>query len=127
MYGVDVLDMSEDIKRDKNVQEQERKKEQEQRHKDELLNSIFKKDASDESFLKSQSDSTNDGLFSNLVIDLDSSWKSAFDVVMLISSCYNTFSQAYYAAFGNPTNFYQNFLDYFIEVLFMLDFIFCFC
>lgn len=45
---------------------------------------------------------------------------------MLLSSCYNTFTQAYYAAFGEPTNFYQNFLDYFIEVLFFLDFVFSF-
>mmetsp|Transcript_33416 Transcript_33416/g.51281 ORF Transcript_33416/g.51281 Transcript_33416/m.51281 type:complete len:158 (+) Transcript_33416:1178-1651(+) len=45
---------------------------------------------------------------------------------MLIASCYNTFSQAYYAAFGNPTNIYQNFGDYGIEFLFYLDFFFCF-
>jgi hypothetical protein len=61
------------------------------------------------------------------VIKIDSTWKAKFDVVMLIASCYNTFSQAFYAAFGNPENFYLIWLDVFIEVLFSLDFIFCFC
>mmetsp|Transcript_37524 Transcript_37524/g.57481 ORF Transcript_37524/g.57481 Transcript_37524/m.57481 type:complete len:550 (+) Transcript_37524:1340-2989(+) len=47
-------------------------------------------------------------------------------MVMLLSSCYNTFSQAFYAAFGNPVSMYVIFLDYFIEALFAIDFIFCF-
>lgn len=60
------------------------------------------------------------------MIRIDSKWKSRFDTLMLIASCYNTFSQAYYAAFGNPENIYQIIADYMIEVLFILDFIFCF-
>ena len=61
------------------------------------------------------------------MIKKDSTWKAIFDNVMLIASCYNTFTQAYFAAFGNPTSKGQIFLDYFVEVLFFLDFIFCFC
>lgn len=47
-----------------------------------------------------------------------------FDNLMLIASCYNTFTQAFYAAFGNPTSKVP---DYLIESLFFFDFLFCFC
>ena len=45
---------------------------------------------------------------------------------MLVASCYNTFVNAYYSAFGNPENKYQIILDYSIEVLFAMDLIFNF-
>jgi hypothetical protein len=61
-----------------------------------------------------------------LVIPKESTWKGVFDIVMLIASCYNVFSQAFYAAFGEPTDFSLNVFDYVIESLFLLDFIFCF-
>ena len=50
-----------------------------------------------------------------------------FDVVMLFASCQSTFTQAYYAAFGMSLNPAQNIVDYFVELLFIFDFIFCFC
>ena len=46
---------------------------------------------------------------------------------MLIASCENTVVQAYYAAFGAPTEVLPNTMDLAIEGLFALDFIFCFC
>ena len=63
----------------------------------------------------------------NFVIKLDSTWKGAFDFVMMITSCYNIFGNAYYAAFGAPTTFYDKMVDNFVEFLFFLDMIFCFC
>lgn len=65
--------------------------------------------------------------FDRFVIAKDSSWKNAFDMVMLVASCYNVFTQAYYSAFGLPVGIVMNFLDYVIELLFFLDFVFCFC
>ena len=65
--------------------------------------------------------------FDKFVIDKDSSWKNAFDMVMLVASCYNVFTQAYYSAFGLPVGLVLNILDYLIEILFFLDFVFCFC
>ena len=62
-----------------------------------------------------------------LVIKKDSTWKGAFDVVMLFVSCYNIFVNAYYSAFGIPTERYYVYVDNFVESLFMLDLIFCFC
>ena len=61
------------------------------------------------------------------MIQKDSQWKSVFDIVMLFAACYNTFSQAYYAAFNRPNNMYYIIIDYSVEVLFVFDFIFCFC
>ena len=46
---------------------------------------------------------------------------------MILVSSYNVFSQALYAAFGDPVNEIYLFLDLFIELLFSLDFAFCFC
>lgn len=56
---------------------------------------------------------------------------------MLFASVYNTFSQAYYAAFGELEVVYADKsdraknvifgLDWFVEVMFYLDFVFCFC
>ena len=46
---------------------------------------------------------------------------------MMITSCYNIFGNAYYAAFGAPQEFYDVMIDNFVEVLFFLDMIFCFC
>lgn len=66
-------------------------------------------------------------MFDMLVIEKDSSWKNGFDMVMLLASCYNVYSQAYYSAFGLPEGLIVNVLDYLIEVLFFLDFVFCFC
>lgn len=48
-------------------------------------------------------------------------------MVILIASVYNVFTQAYYSAFGLPVGILLNVLDYLIEVLFFLDFCFCFC
>lgn len=58
---------------------------------------------------------------------MDCTWKNMFDVLMLFASCQSTFTQAYYAAFGTTLNDWQNTIDYFVELLFIFDFIFCFC
>lgn len=65
--------------------------------------------------------------FDNFVIKLDNPWKNLFDVVMVFASGYSTFTQAYYAAFGLPTDPIYLTVDYSIEFFFILDFIFCFC
>ena len=72
-----------------------------------------------------------------LIISKNSDWKAIFDIVMLFASVYNTFSQAYYAAFGEPEVVYAHYkkqsitnvkiIDQFVEVMFYLDFLFCFC
>ena len=69
----------------------------------------------------------NKNFFNKLIIKKDSTWKALFDNVMLIAACYNTFTQAYYAAFGFPSEAIYQWLDVVIEFLFTLDFIFCFC
>ena len=46
---------------------------------------------------------------------------------MLLTSCYNIFINAYYAAFGNPEGDYEIAIDWFVEFLFLLDMLFCFC
>ena len=38
------------------------------------------------------------------VIPQESSWKNAFDIVMMLASCYNIFTNAFCTAFGEPTN-----------------------
>ena len=73
---------------------------------------------------------------SMLIISKDSDWKTVFDIIMLFASVYSTFSQAYYAAFGPPDVVYFEmaqqsitvikFIDETVELLFYLDFIFCF-
>ena len=62
-----------------------------------------------------------------LVIKIDSPWKGWFDFVMLIVSCQNIFFNSYYSAFGLPSSKMFNFIDIFIELLFVSDLVFCFC
>jgi len=101
--------------------------EQKRQKRDELFQSFFAGQDNHDNFDLAEQERKQESFFDKFVISLDSTWKTSFDIIMLIASCYNTFSQAYYAAFGNPTNTYQVILDYFIEILFFLDFIFCFC
>ena len=37
-----------------------------------------------------------------LVISRDSKWKGKFDLMMMLASIFNVFSNAYYSAFGEP-------------------------
>ena len=62
-----------------------------------------------------------------LVIPINSSWKNTFDYLLLFASFQNCFFQAFYAAFGLPTDYYEVFLDQSVEFLFWLDLVFCFC
>ena len=62
-----------------------------------------------------------------LVIEKDSTWKGAFDIIMLIVSCYNIFGNALYSAFGLSDQPYFWYLDNFVETLFLFDMLFCFC
>jgi len=39
-------------------------------------------------------------IFDCLVIKKDNTYKSGFDIIMLVVSCYNIFGNAYYSAFG---------------------------
>jgi hypothetical protein len=50
-----------------------------------------------------------------------------FDILVLFASFQNCFFQAFYAAFGLPTNEFEVTLDLAVEFLFLLDFVFCFC
>lgn len=42
----------------------------------------------------------NSNIFDCLIIKQNSTWKSFFDLIMLLASCYNTLSNAYQASFG---------------------------
>jgi hypothetical protein len=45
-------------------------------------------------------------IMDKLIISLDSDWKSYFDLLMLFASVYNSFTQAYYSAFGEPNELF---------------------
>jgi|TARA_B110000305_G_C19427705_1_gene634523 hypothetical protein len=60
------------------------------------------------------------------VISKGSTWKGVFDLIMMITSVYNIFANAQYAAFGNPDSLIEKITDYFVEGLFLCDMIFCF-
>ena len=62
-----------------------------------------------------------------LVIKKESSWKNVFDYLILFLAAYSITVNAYYAAFGTPTNFKQILIDYIVEVFFLLDICFSFC
>ena len=62
-----------------------------------------------------------------MVIKKESGWKNIFDFVILILAAYTIIVNAYYAAFGIPTNTKQIVVDYTIEVFFLLDIFFSFC
>mmetsp|Transcript_38864 Transcript_38864/g.59066 ORF Transcript_38864/g.59066 Transcript_38864/m.59066 type:complete len:105 (-) Transcript_38864:301-615(-) len=66
-------------------------------------------------------------IFNCLVIKKDNTYKSFFDMIMLIISCYNIFGNAYYSAFGVEKTLYFSILDNTVESLFLMDMIFCFC
>ena len=68
----------------------------------------------------------NEGFFHKFVIPINANWKNMFDILILFASVQNSFFQAYYSAFGLPTNELDIILDQSIEYLFWLDFIFCF-
>lgn len=61
-----------------------------------------------------------------IIIDMDSSWKSIFDVVILVLVGYSCFTTLYYVAFGVPTNKWHIAWDLLVEYMFYLDFIFSF-
>ena len=66
-------------------------------------------------------------VFNFLVIKKDCTWKGAFDLLMLFVSCYNIFGNALYSAFGMSDEKYFWYLDNFVETLFLMDMVFCFC
>lgn len=66
-------------------------------------------------------------LLQRLVIKKESSWKNIFDLVILVLAAYTITVNAYYAAFGTPTDVKQILVDYIVEVFFLLDIFFSFC
>lgn len=44
----------------------------------------------------------NSNFFDRIIIKKGSDWKNNFDNIMLLASVYNSFTQAYQAAFGDP-------------------------
>lgn len=60
------------------------------------------------------------------VIKKDSSWKSVFDIFLMVVSIYNIFGNAYVSAFGQSSSFLYVFIDFFVETMFFFDMIFCF-
>ena len=65
--------------------------------------------------------------FDKYVISITSVWKGHFDTILLIASAFNSFSQGFYAAFGNPTEPLSVFVEWATEILFGFDLVFCFC
>lgn len=51
-----------------------------------------------------------------LVISRDSKWKGKFDLMMMMASIFNVFSNAYYSAFGEPSDTNSQLLDQIIEL-----------
>jgi hypothetical protein len=49
-----------------------------------------------------------------------------FDGVLILSSVYNVFVNAYYAAFRSPSEQYEIVMDQAIEAMFAFDMLFCF-
>ena len=47
--------------------------------------------------------------------------------MILVLAAYTITVNAYYAAFGIPTNFKQILVDYIVEVFFLFDIFFSFC
>lgn len=68
----------------------------------------------------------NENCLNIFVIAKDNSLKGIFDVVMMFVSIYNIFGNAYYAAFGIPTDKVFQYADQTVESLYLLDMIFCF-
>ena len=66
------------------------------------------------------------GLFDFLVIKIDSQWKNIFDIMMIIVSCYNVYTNAFYSAYRMPETNKEIIIDQFVEIWFLLDMIFCF-
>lgn len=64
--------------------------------------------------------------FDRFVIPIDATWKEIFDLVLIFSSVYNVYANAFYSAFRLPESPSELFLDWFIEVMFLFDMIFCF-
>lgn len=132
LYGINVLDISMQDEKKFDVESQKLQKVKKKsaievlKEKEDLFQTyICQQEGGSEDITVSTKKSSN--MFDKLVIEKDSSWKNAFDMVMLFASCYNVFTQAYYSAFGLPEGMLANVLDYLIEVLFFLDFVFCFC
>ena len=53
---------------------------------------------------------------------MDSSWKSIFDVIILVLVGYSCFTTLFYVAFGVPTNWLHVLWDLIVEYMFYLDF-----
>ena len=66
-------------------------------------------------------------MLQRLVIKKESGWKNIFDLVILVLAAYTITVNAYYAAFGIPTNTKQIIFDYVVEGFFLLDIFFSFC
>ena len=61
-----------------------------------------------------------------LVISSKSPWKSYFDISILLLVGYSCQSTLLYVAFGQPTNPFHLGIDFAVEILFYIDFIFNF-
>lgn len=64
--------------------------------------------------------------FDRFVIPMEATWKEVFDVVLIFTSVYNVYANAFYSAFRLPDSPSELFLDQFIEMMFLFDMIFCF-
>lgn len=54
---------------------------------------------------------------------MTSTWKSYFDIVILLLVGYSCFSTLLYVAFGQPTEALQMAFDQTVEIMFYLDFV----
>ena len=66
-------------------------------------------------------------LVQRLVIKKESAWKNIFDLVILFLAAYTITVNAYYAAFGTPSDIKKIVFDYSVEIFFLLDIFFSFC
>lgn len=91
------------------------------------MNKILQEDQDLDVFQQGEVKKKDMNIFNCLVISQDSTWKGAFDIVMLFVSCYNIFGNAYSSAFGKVDSLIFEIADQCVETLFLFDLLFCFC
>jgi len=97
LYGINVLDISMQDEKKFDVESQKLQKVKKKsaievlKEKEDLFQTyICQQEGGSEDITVSTKKSSN--MFDKLVIEKDSSWKNAFDMVMLFASCYNVFT-----------------------------------
>lgn len=101
LYGIEMIPSS-DVKRNirrKNIQKFNIHDTQIVREKGDLYLNLYIHHSQDNVQEQIMNQKRQGNYFNNFVIKINSTWKASFDIMMLFVSTYNTFTQAYFAAF----------------------------